>query len=650
MATIIDKSGHIAFFGHVSWGNLVDWMVTLCLGLIISLTTLALGGVRPDTHLVLLPLFVLLLCLHGLWLALDQESPKRLSQVPLWFVPGLLWMLASVLWWSPVPWRGWTELLYALEAFILLWVLANNVRTRAHLWLLIIMSLSPATLAVFNGFYQFFQRPEQMLGALTGYPLALSEVFLGRATGSFADPNSFAAFLLMLLPSLLVAAAVTRLPKILRLLCFYIALMVCVGIALTQSYWAVAVGVVLLSVVPWFCFRRVKRRILFSLSGVLLALLFLLAMVVLHPLFKKGLQHALSDQGEGVRLVLWQEAWAMIQENPIFGVGAGAYRSSFEQSPRVALAELPLTPHNDYLLFLSQLGVVGFLCWAIPCSIVFVIAWRAWRREAFAVKLRDSDAMIMPPQRFFLSLGLCGSIACALSMLSTFVCYVPALIFYGVLAFSILLKTSFKRSLVLPEHWVHRVAYLLLVSCVGGSFYVLASNKLQSQALELRALEELEHVVDMRLHMSGDSTWLNQVIRRYEDALVLDQTNGDAWIGLSAAICQLYFKSPAKFDQVGARAVSCAQRAIELSPDYWKPWAQLGVAHSFHGDLELAEEALRHALSLAPNNSNAHYYYAAFLSGGKDRLDEALASVQIALEINPHNVAARRLQQKLLIL
>jgi tetratricopeptide (TPR) repeat protein len=55
-------------------------------------------------------------------------------------------------------------------------------------------------------------------------------------------------------------------------------------------------------------------------------------------------------------------------------------------------------------------------------------------------------------------------------------------------------------------------------------------------------------------------------------------------------------------------------------------------------------------LELAPNNSNAHYYYAAFLSLNKEQREQALISVRMALDINPQNTAARRLQQKLLIL
>ena len=234
MASIVDKDGNIAIFGQVSWGNFIDWLVTLCLGLIILLTTVSLGGVRPDTQWALLPLFAVLLTLHGIWLAVDDASPKRLSHIPLWFVPALLWMLCSVHWFSPAPWRGWYEMIYALKAFIFLWVLSNNVRSRAHLWLLIIISLAPAPIALFNGFYQFFQEPQHILGAMTDYGLDLNADFLGRATGAFADPNSFAVFLLILLPSLLIMTIVTRLPKILRLLAFYNALIFFVGIALTS--------------------------------------------------------------------------------------------------------------------------------------------------------------------------------------------------------------------------------------------------------------------------------------------------------------------------------------------------------------------------------------------------------------------------------
>jgi O-antigen ligase len=650
MASIVDKHGNIAFYGRLSWGNLVDWLITFCLGLIIFLTTVSLGGVRPDTQLALLPLFAVLLTLHGIWLAVDDASPKRLSHIPLWFVPALLWMLCSVHWFSPVPWRGWYEMIYALQAFIILWVLSNNVRTRAHLWSLIIMSFAPAPLALFNGFYQFFQEPESILGAMTDYGLELNSDYLGQATGAFADPNSFAAFLLILLPSLLIMGIVARLPKITRLLALYIALMFFLGIALTQSYWASAVVVMLLAIVPWFCFRRFKVCLLYSCLGVSVAALIFTAMAIFHPLFEKGLERAQSEEGEGVRLVLWREALNFAAENPITGVGAGAYRFAFEQSPRVSLADNPETPHNDYLLVLSQLGLLGVALFGIPSSYVFFRAFRRWYKEPFAVKLKNRRGTIMPPQRFFLSLGLAGVISFALCMAASFVFYIPSLTFYGVLVFAILIKTSFNRQITLPLHWVLRLEYFLLATCVGWSFYVLSSTKLEAHALELRARQQLGHVVDMRVHVSGNAKLLDEILILYEDAVIADSQNVDAWLGRSASLCQLYFRSPGEFEHLAKKAVVSAERAVEISPLYWKTWAQLGVARSFYGEADLAEEALLKALELAPNNSNAHYYYAAYLSLDEEQRGQALISVRVALDINPRNTAARRLQQKLLIL
>jgi tetratricopeptide (TPR) repeat protein len=195
-----------------------------------------------------------------------------------------------------------------------------------------------------------------------------------------------------------------------------------------------------------------------------------------------------------------------------------------------------------------------------------------------------------------------------------------------------------------------RIEYFLLATCVGGSFYVLSSTKLEAHALELRARQQLGHVVDMRVHVSGNAKLLDQVVTLYEDAVLTDSQNADAWIGRSASLCQLYFRSPGDFERLAKKAVISAERALEISPHYWKTWAQLGIARSFYGEAELAGEALLKALELAPNNSNAHYYYAAFLSLNKEQREQALISVRMALDINPQNTAARRLQQKLLIL
>ncbi|MDG1300995.1 MAG: O-antigen ligase family protein [Opitutae bacterium] len=650
MPSLIDKSGNIAYIGQLSLANFVDWLITFCLGAIITLLALLLGGVRPDTHVLLLPLFACLVVLHGLWLAVEKEQPKRLSSVPVIFLPLVVWVWVNVTWVSPTAWRGWYELIYALEAVIFLWVLVNNVRTRAHLWALITIVISPAAYAIFIGFYQFFQNPAKLANAYAEYGLSLSPEFLGQATGSFADPNSFAAFLLILLPSFLIAGLVPRLPMILRVMCLYIGVMFVISIFLTQLFWPLVILLIVLLILPWVCFLRPSRRVWGSLLSVSLFAIAVFLQAVFLPQFNTRAVQAMAGEGEGVRPVLWQEALNVTLDAPIIGAGGGSFSAEFEHSERQSLAKLPMTPHNDYLLILSEYGMLGGLLLLLPSLLVIWCAIRHWRAEPDRVKLKDAKGAIMPPAKFFLLIGLTGVMTFALCLFSSFVFYTPVLTLYGVLFFSILVKSSFRRRLCIPHSGWMRLGYFCLGIILALGFYSISASRIEAQALELHARQRLDQIVEQGVHVSGNTDLLDEVIELYEAAILLDPDNVDAWIGLSAATCQQFYQNPGSYRATGARATNYAQRALELSETYWMGWAQLGIAQGLGGNDAAAEVALARALELAPNNCNAHYYWAAYVSHFKERHSEAIESVQRALEINPNHAAASKLQQKLRIL
>lgn len=642
----LDKS--IDYFGELTWANLLDWMITFCLAGIIALTALQLGGVRPETQLMLQPLYVLLLFLHGLFLAATRGEARRLNPIPLFFIPFLLWALASVLYLTPTPWRGSYEIGYFFSAFLVGWVAVNNVRTRAHLWVLIIIIMLPLAQAIFIGYYQFFQGPDRMAGVMLDYPIILSAEYYGQATGLFADPGSFAAFLLMLLPCFAVAAFVPRLPTILRVLSFYVAVILVVGITLAQTYWAAASVVVMMAIMPWFCFDKKVRRLLFSFLGIAASLAVFLSMYLFNPPFKRGLIRALTPEGEGIRLVLWKEVLRGFSQNPIFGNGAGSFSYLVEKSPDLALAKLPITPHNDFLLILSGYGLVGAVLLFLPLAYIFFKALRQWSREPF--KIKSQGGFVMSSHKFFLSLAICSVFALILCAALHFLTYIPALLLYGVVMISILVKASFRRSFVLPKFRFSGISYLIICSGVGALFWAHTSLITESQGLELQAKQRLESLVERGIGVSGNFKLLDQVIESYEDALIVDPGNADALIGMSMAICQLHYRDPATFEKTGARAVAAASRAYELCPGYWLASAQLGVAFALSGQVEEARTALVRAVELAPNSSNAHYYYAAFLSAEPSMREQALEAVRRALEIDSNNAVARRLEQKLLIL
>lgn len=650
MPSILDRTGQIDYFGRLTWGNFLDWLITFCLGFIIILFTVSLGGVRADTHVLLLPLFAVLLVLHGIWLAVDNETPKRLSQVPLFFVPFLIWAVVNVYWISPVAWLGRVQLIYGLEAFLFFWVLVNNVRTRAHLWAMIVLALSPAAYAVFIGFYQFFQNPHKIASSLADHAVQLSPQFLGQASGSFADPNSFAVFLLVGLPSLLIAAAVPRLPMILRVLCGYVALMFLAALAFTQLFWPILVLVPIIVMVPFMSFKGWSKRIYLPSIGVISLAVVVAGMTVFHPKFSKSFERAISSDGEAMRLDLWSGATTLFVESPLVGVGGGAFAVAFDQSPEFDFTKLAQTPHNDFLLLLVEYGALGAILMFGPLAWILLLSIRRWKLEPSRVRLKDRKGSIMPPQKFFLSVGLASFTVFLIAAFFSFIVYVPALLLYGVFFFAILVKSSTNRSIKLPHIGVMRIVYVVAGGALACFFYAEAMPRLQTHAKELEMRQRLDDLVEQGVHISGNQSLLSNVISELEEVAALDPTNTDVWIGLSAAHVQRFYQNPGDYQSISVVAIESAKRATELSGDYALAWAQLGIAYALSGAPQLAEPAFGRALEMAPNSSLIHYYWAAYLSHFPEMREAALKSVNLALEINSENSAARRLQQKLLIL
>ncbi|OQA41414.1 MAG: O-Antigen ligase [Chloroflexi bacterium ADurb.Bin325] len=84
-----------------------------------------------------------------------------------------------------------------------------------------------------------------------------------------------------------------------------------------------------------------------------------------------------------LRLRLWQAAWQMALDHPVFGVGPDnflyAYRSHYVLP--AAWEELGLShPHNLLLDLWTRLGLVGVFVGLYALATAFRLAWRAFRR------------------------------------------------------------------------------------------------------------------------------------------------------------------------------------------------------------------------------------------------------------------------------
>lgn len=124
-----------------------------------------------------------------------------------------------------------------------------------------------------------------------------------------------------------------------------------------------------------FCFQRMPWRLM-----LLACIAFLIAIGftyhystnfknlirIAHEHTQEYLTHqpAAEETSEGLRLSFWKHTLQLIDKHPLVGTGTGSFDKAYLQF--AGFAPLTTNPHNEYLLFGVQFGLVG---------IIFLIVW-----------------------------------------------------------------------------------------------------------------------------------------------------------------------------------------------------------------------------------------------------------------------------------
>lgn len=104
--------------------------------------------------------------------------------------------------------------------------------------------------------------------------------------------------------------------------------------------------------------------------------------------FAEGLAEIRSYQAQGpvatswgMRLRMADLSFDMIRERPVLGHGTGSWKAQWAQRVKGDgdLLEKQTTPHNEYLLIATQLGVIGLYQWMVILVVYFRSAWQAGR-------------------------------------------------------------------------------------------------------------------------------------------------------------------------------------------------------------------------------------------------------------------------------
>ncbi|MDY6862065.1 MAG: O-antigen ligase family protein, partial [Thermodesulfobacteriota bacterium] len=107
--------------------------------------------------------------------------------------------------------------------------------------------------------------------------------------------------------------------------------------------------------------KRKGRRILSFIFTVTLILIFWGAWIGLDPVMKRFSVVSQNWTSESGRLAVWKDTVNLIKDFPILGTGLGTYEHIFPKYKTFTSRNVYKHAHNDYMEFLSEAGLIGFI-------------------------------------------------------------------------------------------------------------------------------------------------------------------------------------------------------------------------------------------------------------------------------------------------
>ncbi|HAM80051.1 O-antigen ligase family protein [Ornithinibacillus bavariensis] len=180
----------------------------------------------------------------------------------------------------------------------------------------------------------------------------------GRAQATLNDPNLAALYLIVSFS--IIALSSIYLQK--RTVINPSMVIVLVALFSTASRGGTLSIMLGLSFVLYLCFisGRIKELILFiCVIGIFSSVMYWVHSTsdVISFAIERVSNIGSNGDGTSYRIFLWKSALEMWAKNPFLGVGIGQYIS---YSPEVFGYSLTNIPHNTYLSFLSETGIIGF--------------------------------------------------------------------------------------------------------------------------------------------------------------------------------------------------------------------------------------------------------------------------------------------------
>ncbi len=135
---------------------------------------------------------------------------------------------------------------------------------------------------------------------------------------------------------------------------------------------------------------------------------------------------------------------------------------------------------------------------------------------------------------------------------------------------------------------------------------------------------------------------LSHSLESFQQAIALDPTYASAYAGYASALDAATTFGIGTPEQLMPKALSAAQRAIQLDPLNGEAYTELGSVQTiYEWDWTAAEQNLTRGISLNPNDSIAEFKYAVYLDA-VGRPQDAVTHMRRALQLDPLSFLVNR--------
>jgi len=193
-----------------------------------------------------------------------------------------------------------------------------------------------------------------------------------RPSGLMPNANGHATFMgMIIMPWVLRYVLKKSVDKL--SLCFFscVTFLFALAIALTVSRGALLFLV--FCFMMYLCFsywhKRYCKMAIYLFSAIVLG--YFVSMLLLSTEMSSRLGNEFG-LGQG-RKVIWDPAWRIFLDHPFIGSGLNSFRFLFVEYREPLTTELGYFAHNDFLQYLAELGIVGFILFV---SFIFIILRR----------------------------------------------------------------------------------------------------------------------------------------------------------------------------------------------------------------------------------------------------------------------------------